>query len=104
MLDALILYTLVYMKQLLIEIDDEVAARLEHVAPARSRRRSEFIRTAIRRALWEIEEHATAEAYRREPDSAADVYVDSRAWEPVKPARAQAKAPVKRLGRRQGSR
>ena len=51
------------MKQLLIEIDDELAARLEKVAPGRSRRRSEFVRYAIRQALWELEEQATAEAY-----------------------------------------
>jgi predicted transcriptional regulator len=70
------------MKQLLVELDDDVAARLEQVAPSRSRRRSEFIRTAIRRALWELEEQATAEAYRRTPDAAGEAYVDSRAWEP----------------------
>ena len=70
------------MKQLLVELDDDIAARLEQVAPSRSRRRSEFIRTAIRRALWEIEEQATAEAYRRSPDSPGEAYVDERAWEP----------------------
>ena len=42
------------MKQLLIEIDEDMATQLERVAPARSRRRSEFIRAAIRRALWEL--------------------------------------------------
>jgi predicted transcriptional regulator len=68
------------MKQLLIELDDDVAARLEEVAPGRSRRRSEFIRNAIRRALWDLEEHATAEAYRRTPD-APEAYVDADAWE-----------------------
>ena len=69
------------MKQLLIELDDEDAAKLERVAPARSRRRSEFIRTAIRRALWDLEEQATAAAYARQPDSAA-AYIDDEAWEP----------------------
>jgi predicted transcriptional regulator len=69
------------MKQLLIEIDDEDAAKLERVAPGRTRRRSEFVRMAIRRALWDLEEQATAAAYARSPDSAADVYLDVRAWE-----------------------
>ena len=69
------------MKQLLIEVDDDVAARLEAVAPARSRRRSEFVRNAIQRALWRIEEETTAEAYRRQPDSGADAYLDPRVWE-----------------------
>lgn len=71
------------MKQLLIEIDEETATKLERVAPARSRKRSEFIRSALRRALWELEEQATADAYQRQPDSARDAYVDARAWEPL---------------------
>lgn len=78
-----------YMKQLLIEIEDDVAAKLEQVAPGRSRRRSAFIRDAIRRALWELEEAATAEAYRQQPDSAADVYFEPTVWE-VRDAPAQA--------------
>jgi len=75
------------MKQLLIEVEDEIAARLEAVAPGRSRQRSEFVRAAIRRALWELEERATAEAYKRQPDSAADAPIDPGAWEPRRPAR-----------------
>ena len=70
------------MKQILVEVDDAIAAGLEEVAPARSRRRSEFIRMAIRKALWEAEEHATAEAYRQQPDSADDAYVEPATWEP----------------------
>jgi len=70
------------MKALLIELDEDIVAKLEQVAPGRARRRSEFIRMAVRRALWELEEQATAEAYRRQPDSAADAYVDSDVWEP----------------------
>jgi predicted transcriptional regulator len=65
---------------MLIELDDEDAAKLERVAPGRSRRRSEFVRAAIRRALWELEEHATAAAYRRQPDSADEAF-DATAWE-----------------------
>jgi predicted transcriptional regulator len=68
------------MKQLLIEIDDDVAARLEAVAPSRSRQRSEFIRAAIRRALWEREEQAIAAAYRQQPDGEAP-YFDVAVWE-----------------------
>jgi Arc/MetJ family transcription regulator len=74
-----------YMKQLLIEVDDAVAAKLEQVAPGRARRRSEFVRNAIRRALWELEEAATAAAYRQQPDSVADAYLDPAAWAPRAP-------------------
>jgi predicted transcriptional regulator len=68
------------MKSLLVEVDDDLAHRLERVAPARSRRRSEFIRAAILKALWEAEEQATAEAYARQPDS-PDVMFDPAVWE-----------------------
>ena len=68
------------MKSLLIEVDDELAGRLERVAPARSRRRSEFVRAAILKALWEAEEQATAEAYARCPDS-SDAAFDPAVWE-----------------------
>jgi Arc/MetJ-type ribon-helix-helix transcriptional regulator len=69
------------MKTLIVELDDEVAAKLERVAPGRARQRSEFIRNAVRKALWEIEEQATAEAYRRQPDSSKDAYMNPEVWE-----------------------
>ncbi len=74
------------MKQILVEVDDATAAELENVAPARSRRRSEFIRAAIREALWRAEEHTTAKAYERQPDS-APAHFDARAWEAQPAAR-----------------
>jgi len=69
------------MKTLQVQIEDEVAAELERVAPSRSRRQAEFVAMAIRKALWEVEERMTAEAYRRQPDSAAEAYVDPEVWE-----------------------
>jgi predicted transcriptional regulator len=69
------------MKPVLIELDDDLARRLDAVAPGRSRRRSDFIRQAIREALWDVDERATAEAYRRRPDAEA-AYVAPDVWEP----------------------
>ena len=86
------LYIMQHMKSFLIEVEDEVAAKLETVAPGRSRRRSEFIRQAIRRALWELEERATAEAYRRHPDGAA-AYSEPDVWEPRKTPRRRRSRP-----------
>jgi predicted transcriptional regulator len=71
---------LVYVKQLIVEIDDVTAARLERIAPSRARRRSEFVRTAIREALDRALELETAAAYRRAPDGEA--YVAAEEWEP----------------------
>ena len=73
------------MKVLQFQIDDELAARLERVAPARSRRRSDFIRAAIHHALWEVEEQTTAEAYARQPDDPGLV-LDPAVWERGEPA------------------
>ena len=78
-----------HMKSMLIELDDEVAARLERVAPGRARRRSEFIRMAVRRALWDLDEQATAQAYQQAPDVAAEAHWDSGLWEPRTKDRAQ---------------
>jgi metal-responsive CopG/Arc/MetJ family transcriptional regulator len=78
------------MKQILVEIDDRTAAELERVAPARSRQRSEFIRQALRKALWEREERATREAYLTAPDD-REVYVEAAAWEGAPPPSRRAK-------------
>lgn len=72
-------------KQVLVELDAELLARLDRVAPGKARKRSEFIRTAIRKALWDAEEHATAAAYAVRPDSGEKAYFDPSVWEASKP-------------------
>ena len=70
------------MKQLIVEIPEVLAAALERVAPARSRKRSAFVREAIRRALDAELERRTEEAYRRMPQSLDPWTFDPEAWEP----------------------
>lgn len=60
--------------------------KLERIAPARSRRRSAFIRAAIPKTIGAEQQRETAEAYRRLPDSADDAWFDPRVWEPKPPA------------------
>lgn len=86
----MIRYILDHMKAVLIELDDETAERIEQVAPGRTRQRSEFIRNAIRRALWELEERRTAEAYRRQPDT-EDAYFEMGVWTQPKGRRTRTK-------------
>lgn len=69
------------MGKLLIEVEDEVLAKLERVAPDRSGQKSKFVTSAIRKALWELEEQETAEAYARQPDSADEAYFEPEVWE-----------------------
>ncbi len=79
--------------QILVQLDPETAAGLERVAPARSRQRSEFVRAAIRRAIWDLEERRTAAAYAAAPD-AEPAYLDASVWET--PAEARKKPGRKR--------
>ena len=79
-----IVYTLHMTKQLIVELDDLLASELELVAPARSRRRSAFVRAALRRALDELSEARMAEAYKARPD-VDPPHFDPRVWEPETP-------------------
>ncbi len=72
------------MNQLLVELDDETLARLNRVAPPRERKRSQFIREAIRRALDRHLEQLMEEAYRRKPADTKEVDLDPATWEPVR--------------------
>ena len=74
-----------HMVQVLIQLDPETLRRLEEVAPGRSRKRSEFIRRALQRALWEEQERRTGEAYRRSPD-VEPAYFDPAVWTQATPA------------------
>ncbi len=58
------------MKPLLIQLDEPTLAALNKLAVPR--KRSEFIRDAIRRAVRQAEYRAMREAYRKHPDSAHD--------------------------------
>ena len=93
---AMLFYIKIHMKQLLVEVDDEMAGRLERIAPARSRRRSEFIRAAIGKALAEVEEEHTAAAYREQPDAGDEAYIDPNVWEPGARYRRTASSPLKK--------
>ena len=73
------------MKQILVEIEDSLARELERAAPASSRRRSAFVRTALRRELDRLVDARMAEAYKAQPDTEPP-HFDPRLWEPA-PAR-----------------
>jgi predicted transcriptional regulator len=68
-------------RQLIVELDEPLARELERVAPARSRRRSSFVRAALRQALDEAAEARMAEAYKAQPD-AEPAHFDPLVWEP----------------------
>ena len=57
------------MKALLIQLDEQTLNALDRVAEPGKRRRSEFIRQAIRRAVRQAEYRAMRAAYTKHPDS-----------------------------------
>jgi predicted transcriptional regulator len=60
------------MKALLIHLDDGTLEALDRVAPPSSRRRSQFVREAIRRAVRQAEYSRMRQAYLAKPDMEAD--------------------------------
>ena len=56
------------MKSILVQLDEATYNTLSHVAPAASRRRNEFIRAAIRKALLAEEYARMRKAYEAKPD------------------------------------
>ena len=74
-------YILIYMKRILIELDDTVARDLERVAPAKTRRRAEFVRIAIRRAIDLALDRMTEQAYRERPLAEEVTQADLVGWD-----------------------
>ncbi len=72
---------LFYMKQILVELDDRCAKDLERVAPARDRKRAEFIRLAIRRAIDLALDRTTELAYGVVPFESELMPGDLEGWD-----------------------
>jgi len=70
------------MESLLIQLDETTLRALNRVAPTAQRKRADFIRAAIRKAIYEAEEERTRLAYLKQPDSetAADDWRDAEEW------------------------
>lgn len=78
------------MKSLLVQLDEPTFEALNRIAPAAKRKRAEFVRAAIRKAIREQEEERTRLAYLAQPDSEteADDWSDVEPWDAaVKKAR-----------------
>lgn len=60
------------MASILIQLDEATLHSLNKIAPVAKRQRTEFIRQAVKDAIRKHEYEAIREAYRRQPDSAAE--------------------------------
>ena len=92
---------IIHMKQLLVQFDDQTSALLERIAPGRSRKRSEFIRRAVARALQDELEQRTRAAYEQWPDEPATLDPDEWASpaEAVHPVKARPKRRAVRVAK-----
>jgi hypothetical protein len=71
-------------RRIIVELDEATARELELIAPS-ARKRSEFVRRALRQALDAEAERRMADAYRRQPDDTEPELIDPSAWEPRRP-------------------
>jgi len=65
---------------ILVGLDIATLRDLERVAPSRSRKRSEFIRAAVRKALDAEVERRMEESYRKSPDDSEPHVFHAGAW------------------------
>lgn len=72
------------MPQILVDLDEATLAALNRVAPAAPRQRAEFIRTAVKAALRELEFERMRIAYRQQPNIAgreAHDWANAERWD-----------------------
>ncbi len=70
------------MPQVLIHFDDATLQAIDRIAPAAKRQRADFIRRAVKDALFQHETERMREAYRLQPDTAdsAEVWELPEEW------------------------
>jgi metal-responsive CopG/Arc/MetJ family transcriptional regulator len=57
------------MSQVLIHFDEATLKAIDRIAPAAKRKRADFIRQAVKDAIFQRETERMREAYRLQPDS-----------------------------------
>ena len=65
------------MPQVLVYFDDATLEAIDRIAPAAKRKRAEFVRQAVKDAIFRKETERMREAYRLQPDSVEG----SETWE-----------------------
>ena len=70
------------MSQVLIHFDEATLKAIDRIAPTAKRKRADFIRQAVKDAIFQHETERMREAYRLQPDSAegAETWDLPEAW------------------------
>ena len=61
-----------HMQKVLIQFEDATLEAIDRIAPAAKRKRADFIRCAVKDAIFRYEQERMRAAYRAQPDSADD--------------------------------
>ena len=71
------------MPQILIHVDEVTLRAIDRIAPAARRKRADFIRQAVKDAIFRNETERMREAYRLQPDSAegSEIWELPERWE-----------------------
>jgi len=65
------------MQKVLIQFEESTLEAIDRIAPAAKRNRADFIRNAVKDAIFRHDQEQMREAYRQQPDSAED----ASAWD-----------------------
>ena len=70
------------MPQVLVHFDESTIQAIDRIAPAAKRKRADFIRKAVKDAIFQRETERMREAYLLKPDSAddADIWDSPEEW------------------------
>ena len=70
------------MPQVLVHFDESTLKAIDRIAPAAKRQRADFIRKAVKDALFQRETERMREAYRLQPDTVddADTWESAEEW------------------------
>jgi metal-responsive CopG/Arc/MetJ family transcriptional regulator len=60
------------MQKVLVQFEEATLEAIDRIAPAAKRKRADFIRSAVKDAIFRFEQERMQEAYRLQPDSAQD--------------------------------
>ena len=69
------------MPQVLVHFDEATLHAIDRVAPAAKRQRADFIRRAVKDALFHRETERMREAYHLQPDVPSDAAGSAEVWE-----------------------
>lgn len=64
------------MEKILVQFEDATLEAIDRIAPAAKRKRADFIRKAVKDAIFRYEQQRMREAYRVKPDSSEDASWD----------------------------